>query len=40
VWLAGVALPGQEGSGDGIDYNNEDDGQRHKRGVMDDNDKQ
>jgi hypothetical protein len=29
---AGAALPEQEGSGDGIDYDDEDGRQRHKRG--------
>ncbi len=37
--LVGVALPGQEGSGDGIDYNDKDGGRRHKRGGADDNNK-
>jgi hypothetical protein len=38
--LAGAALPGQEGSGDGIDYINEDGGQHHKRGRAGENNKQ
>jgi hypothetical protein len=37
---AGAAFPGQEGSGDGIDYDDKDSGQRHKRGGVDDGDKQ
>jgi hypothetical protein len=35
---AGVALPGQEGSGDGINYNGKDSGRCHKRGGADNND--
>ncbi len=38
--LVGTALPGQEGSGDGIDYNDKDGGRCHKRGGADDNDKE
>jgi hypothetical protein len=37
--LAGASLLGQEGSGDGIVYHNEDGGRRHKRGGADDDDK-
>jgi hypothetical protein len=38
--LASTALLGQEGNADGIDYNDQDSGRRHKRGVADDNNKQ
>ncbi len=38
--LAGVALLGQEGSGDGINYDNKDGGQCHTRGGADNDDKQ
>ncbi len=37
---AGAALPGQESSGDGIDYDNKDGGQCHKRRGAEDDDKQ
>jgi hypothetical protein len=37
---AGVALPGQESSGDRIDYDDKDGGQCHKRGGANINDKQ
>jgi hypothetical protein len=37
---AGAALPGQESSGDGIDYDNKDGGQCHKRRGVEDDDKQ
>jgi hypothetical protein len=36
---AGAALPWKEGSGDGIDYDDEDGGRRHKRGGVDDDGK-
>jgi hypothetical protein len=38
--LASAVLPGQEGSNDGIDYDDKDGGQRHKKGGMDNNEKQ
>jgi hypothetical protein len=36
---AGMALRGQEGSSDGVDYDNKDGGQCHKRSGADNNDK-
>ncbi len=36
---AGMALPGQEGSGDKIDYDDKDGGQHHKRGGADNHNK-
>jgi hypothetical protein len=37
---AGAALPGQEDSGDGIEYDDKDGGQCHKRGGAEDDNKQ
>ncbi len=36
----GTTLPGQEGSGDKINYNNDDGGRHHKRGGADNDNKQ